>query len=83
MESLFSIFQVRGKKSNLIYFSISETAPVRLASLRADRARVHWQGSQKLSENRNIDSEAMKEHLSKSSNRLATRGMFANKLFFV
>lgn len=64
-------------------FSISETAPVRLASLRADRARVHWQGSQKLIENRDINSEGMKSHLSDSKNRLATRSVFQNRLFFV
>jgi len=63
--------------------SISEVAPVRLASLRAERARNHWQGSKKLIESSEIDNRGMKDHLSNDENKLATRSMFKKNQFFI
>lgn len=63
--------------------SISEVAPVRLASLRAERARNHWQGAKKLCENPDISDENMKDHLSKDKNKLTTRSAFKKNTFFI
>jgi len=64
----------------LFYFRISEPAPVRLASLRAERAYNHWKGSDKVK-----DFEAgLASAISKDDkNRYTTRSRFQDELFYI
>ena len=66
----------------LIYFSISEPAPVRLASLRAERAMVHWNGAlAKLEEARG--DRGVQDYLGTDGNKIKTRSRFTNENFYI
>ena len=69
--------------SSIFFFSISEVAPVRLASLRAERARNHYQGSKALIQNREIENSGMKTHLGDDINKITTRTAFKKNIFFI
>ena len=62
-------------------FSISEPAPVRLASLRAERGLAHWSGALEIiSSGRNRDAA---DHLRQDTNKMTTRSRFKKENFFI
>ena len=63
------------------FSSISEPAPVRLASLRAERAYNHWEGASHLIENRMVPREAFEGR--NSMNKISTRSKFKKGNFFI
>ena len=59
-------------------FSTSECAPVRLASLVAERARAHWKGSKALEE----EMPKVRSYFSQHEKRINVRGKFQESMFF-
>ena len=65
-----------------ILFSISEPAPVRLASLRAERAYNHWEGASHLIEARMVSREDFEGNRG-NMNKISTRSKFKKGNFFI
>ena len=64
------------------FFSISEPAPVRLASLRAERAYNHWEGASHLIEARMCPRDAF-EGNDGNKQKISTRSKFKKGNFFI
>ena len=62
-------------------FSISEPAPVRLASLRAERGLAHWSGALEIIQSGHNRDAA--DHLRQDSNKMQTRSRFKKENFFI
>lgn len=83
LDSVVSMTYALSLDSKRCEKSISEVAPVRLASLRAERARNHYQGSKALIQNREIENSGMKSHLGDDINKITTRTAFKKNIFFI
>ena len=76
-------FKYNFTNSNLYnLFSISEPAPVRLASLRAERAYNHWEGASHIMEARMCPSNAF-DGQSGAVKKIGTRSKFKKQNFFI